>query len=58
MDDLELQVRAVEDAARRVRQLAARRNSLALSHGAGGLSLEQRIKAMEEAFGELTPPSP
>ncbi|HET9058628.1 MAG TPA: hypothetical protein VFN61_01810 [Acidimicrobiales bacterium] len=56
LDDLELQVRAVEDAARRVHQLAARRNSLSLGHGTGDLNLQQRIKAMEEAFGELAPP--
>lgn len=56
LDDLERKVRAIEDAARRVNQLASRRNNAAKHLGGTSLSLDQRIKAMEEAFGELTSP--
>jgi hypothetical protein len=53
---LDYQVRAVEDAARRVHQLAARRAQLSRLPGVDTLSLDQRISAMEEALSELTPP--
>ena len=51
-------VRAVEDAARRVHELAARRAHLALAPGSTPLSLDERITAMESAFRELTPRPP
>jgi len=54
---LEYQVRGVEDAARRVHQLATRRAQLARLTGPGALNLDQRIAAMEQALGELAPPS-
>ena len=53
---LDYQVRGVEDAARRVHQLATRRAQLARQDGPVALSLDQRISAMEEALNELTPP--
>jgi hypothetical protein len=56
MAALDYQVRAVEDAARRVHQLAARRAQLARFGGPSVLSLDQRITAMEEALNELAPP--
>jgi hypothetical protein len=55
---LEYQVRAVEDAARRVHQLATRRAQLARPAGPAALSLDQRISAMEAALGELAAPEP
>lgn len=55
---LDYQVRAVEDAARRVHQLANRRAQLAQVPAPGALSLDQRISVMEEALGELTPRPP
>ena len=58
MASLDYQVRAVEDAARRVHQLAARRAQLSRAPGPDLLSLDQRISAMEEALGELTPRPP
>jgi hypothetical protein len=58
MASLEYQVRAVEDAARRVHQLATRRALLARPPVPDALSLDQRIAAMEEALGELTPRPP
>ncbi len=51
-------VRTVEDAARRVHELAARRTRIALTGGPTGLSLDERITAMEAAFHELTPRPP
>jgi len=54
MAALDHQVRAVEDAARRVHQLAHRRAQLAQLPAPGTLSLDQRIAAMEAALGELT----
>lgn len=56
MTALDYQVRAVEDAARRVHQLAARRAQLARLQE-GVLSLDQRIAAMEAALAELAPPA-
>jgi len=58
MASLEYQVRAVEDAARRVHQLATRRALLSRPPVPDALSLDQRIAAMEEALGELTPRPP
>jgi hypothetical protein len=55
---LDYQVRAVEDAARRVHQLATRRAQLSRLPGVDTLSLDQRISAMEAALSELTPPPP
>ena len=55
---LDYQVRGVEDAARRVHQLATRRAQLAHQEGFSALSLDQRISAMEEALNELTPRPP
>jgi hypothetical protein len=55
---LDYQVRAIEDAARRVHQLAARRAHLARPNGSPVLNLDQRITAMEEALRELTPSPP
>lgn len=54
MGALDYQVRAVEDAARRVHQLAARRAQVARPPAPEAPSLEQRIAIMEEAYGELT----
>jgi hypothetical protein len=54
--ELDYQVRAVEDAARRVHQLAARRAQLSRLPGVDTLSLDQRISAMEAALSELAPP--
>ena len=56
MAALHYQVSSVEDAARRVHQLAARRAQLARLPSEGTLSLEQRIAALEDAFGELSRP--
>lgn len=53
---LDYQVRALEDAARRVHQLATRRAMLSRPSGPEQLSLDQRIAAMEAAISELTPP--
>jgi hypothetical protein len=50
---LDDQVRTLEDAARRVHELAVRRGSLVQSGGTGPLSLDQRIAAMEAALTEL-----
>ena len=50
---LDDQVRALEDAARRVHELAVRRGSIVQSGGTGLLSLDQRIAAMEAAMIEL-----
>lgn len=48
-------VNAVEDAARRVHQLETRRSRAAAPpEPAGELSLEERISAVEAAFGELS----
>jgi hypothetical protein len=55
---LSYRVRAVEDAARRVHELAARRTRIALTAGPTPLSLDERITAMEAAFRELTPGPP
>jgi len=51
-------VSAVEDAARRVHQLDARRSRLATTPGSVGLTLDERISVMEAAFGELSPRPP
>jgi len=58
MADLDFQVRGVEDAARRVHQLATRRSQLARPPTPDALSLDQRITAMESALSELTPRPP
>jgi len=50
---LEQQVRALEDSAHRVHLLALRRASLVRTGAGSGLSLDQRITAMEAALGEL-----
>lgn len=55
---LEYQVGGIEDAARRVHQLATRRAQLARPAGPAPLSLDERIGAMEAALGELTPRPP
>ncbi len=55
---VEYQVAALEDAARRVHQLADRRARLAQSSEVGSLSLQDRIAAMEAAISELTPRPP
>jgi len=55
---LDQQVRAIEDAARRVNHLALRRAELARGPVEGSLSLDQRIAALEEAMGELAPRPP
>jgi hypothetical protein len=47
-------VKAVEDAARRVHQLETRRARVSNPPGPAGLSLDERISAMEAAFGELS----
>jgi hypothetical protein len=53
---LDYEVRAVEDAARRVHQLATRRAQLARPTSPGVLSLDQNIAAMESALSEFTAP--
>jgi hypothetical protein len=53
---LDHRVGAVEDAARRVHQLAAQRARLAETTELGPLSLQERIAAMEAAITELTRP--
>jgi hypothetical protein len=53
LSSLEHQVRSVEDAARRVNELAARRARLGSAPPYGDLDLDQRITAMEAALGEL-----
>jgi hypothetical protein len=58
MAALDYQVRSVEDAARRVHQLATRRAQLSRLPNPHALSLDQRISLMEEALGELTPRPP
>jgi len=58
MSALDFQVRGVEDAARRVHQLATRRAQLARPTAPDTLSLDQRITAMESALTELTPRPP
>jgi hypothetical protein len=55
---LEYQVRGLEEAARRVHQLATRRAQLARPAGPATLNLDERITAMEAALGELTPRHP
>jgi hypothetical protein len=55
---LDYEVRAVEDAARRVHQLATRRARLSNPPMPGELSLDQRIAAMEAALAELGPRPP
>jgi hypothetical protein len=55
---LDYQVRGLEDAARRVHQLATRRAQLARPAGPATLNLDERITAMEAALGELTPRPP
>ncbi len=55
---LDYQVRGLEDAARRVHQLATKRAQLARPAGPFTLNLDERISAMEAALGELTPPPP
>jgi hypothetical protein len=56
--ELEHQVVAIEDAARRVHQLAERRARLAQYSEASSLSLDERIAAMEAALTELAPRPP
>jgi hypothetical protein len=51
---LDYQVSVIEDAARRVHQLAARQSRLARPGLPSSLSLQERIGAMEEAVSELT----
>ena len=55
---VEYQVGAIEDAARRVHQLAEQRARLAQSSEVSSLSLQDRIAAMEAALSELTPRPP
>jgi hypothetical protein len=55
---LDYQVSVIEDAARRVHQLAARQTRLARPGLPSTLSLQDRIGAMEEAVSELTPRPP
>jgi hypothetical protein len=55
---LSYRVKTVEDAARRVHELAARRTRIALIGNPTSLSLDERITAMEAAFHELTPRPP
>jgi hypothetical protein len=55
---LDYQVRGLEDAARRVHQLATRRAQLARPAGPATLNLDERISAMEAALGELAPRPP
>jgi hypothetical protein len=55
---LDYQVRGLEDAARRVHQLATRRAQLARPASPATLNLDERITAMEAALGELTPRPP
>jgi hypothetical protein len=55
---LDNQVGAIEDAARRVHELTDRRARLAQSTEPDALSLQQRIAAMEAALTELTPRPP
>ncbi len=55
---LDYQVRAVEDAARRVHELAARRARASFPGGPPALTLHERITAMESAVAELTPRPP
>ena len=55
---VDYQVRALEEAARRVHQLATRRAQLARPAGPATLNLDERISAMEAALGELTPRHP
>jgi len=52
---LDYEVRGVEDAARRVHNLATRRGLLGGGPGPGDLSLSDRIASMEAAMGELQP---
>ncbi len=54
---LSYRVRAVEDAARRVHQLETNRARISNPPGPAGLSLDERISALEAAFGELSPRS-
>ena len=58
LGQLERQVAAIEDAARRVHQLADRRARLAQSSEISSLSLQERIAAMEAAISELSPRPP
>jgi hypothetical protein len=53
LSSLEQQVRAIEESANRVHMLALRRASLVRTGGPSGLSLDERISAMEAALGEL-----
>jgi hypothetical protein len=55
---LDYQVRGLEDASRRVLELATRRAQLARPAGPGTLNLNERITAMEAALGELAPRPP
>jgi len=55
---LDYQVRGLEEAARRVHQLATRRAQLARPTGPATLNLNERITAMEAALSELTPRHP
>jgi plasmid stabilization system protein ParE len=55
---LEREVAAIEDAARRVHHLADRQARLARSTEVSSLSLQDRIAAMEAAISELTPRPP
>lgn len=55
---LDYEVRGLEDAGRRVHQLATRRAQLARPAGPVTLNLDERITAMEAALGELTPRPP
>lgn len=50
---LDYEVRAVEDAARRVHSLASRRAVIADGWGPSALSLNERIATLEAAFAEL-----
>jgi hypothetical protein len=58
LNALDYQVRGLEDAARRVHQLATRRAQLARPASPATLNLDERITAMEAALGELTPRPP
>jgi hypothetical protein len=58
LNALDYQVRGIEDAARRVHQLATRQAQLARPASPASLNLDERISAMEAALGELTPRPP
>jgi hypothetical protein len=56
--EIDYEVGAIEDAARRVHQLSERRARLAELGEVSTLSLQERIAAMEAAFSELAPHPP